>query len=118
MTASGARLRLIQRLTRTLPLREAGADISLALAGVAADSLSQMLPGLGDINSTRAGLEQQRQQMMSRLEREQINTLLFIYYELNDAQLAEFTAFSESAAGRAYYQAALQTLRAGLQITQ
>lgn len=118
MTASGTRLRLIQRLARVVPLRDAGADISLALAGVAADSLSQMLPGLGEINSNAATLEQQRKQLISRLENEQINTFLFIYYELNDAQLAEFTAFSESPAGRAYYQAALHALRAGLQVTE
>ena len=46
MEASATRQLLINHLSRALPAREAGAEVSLAIAGVAADSLSSMIPGL------------------------------------------------------------------------
>lgn len=115
MTASGARLKLILRLAKTLPFSEAGTEVSLALAGVAADSLSQMLPGFGGGLSGASVLQKQKEVVTQRLDDGLINTLLFVYRDLSDAQLAEFAAFSESAEGRIYYRAALQALRASLQ---
>ncbi|MBU0838847.1 MAG: hypothetical protein KJ945_16225, partial [Gammaproteobacteria bacterium] len=44
--AGSNRQLLIRHLAQALPASEAGAEVSLALAGVAADSLSQMIPGL------------------------------------------------------------------------
>ncbi|BCQ65617.1 hypothetical protein PBOI14_73670 [Pseudomonas sp. Boi14] len=46
MQASDNRQLIIGHLAQALPAREAGAEVSLAIAGVAADSLSQMIPGL------------------------------------------------------------------------
>ncbi len=46
MPASDNRLLIIGHLAQALPAREAGAEVSLAIAGVAADSLSSMIPGL------------------------------------------------------------------------
>ncbi|MGV8327674.1 hypothetical protein ACV337_31335, partial [Pseudomonas aeruginosa] len=66
-TASEPRRALVKRLAQVLPAREAGAEVSLALAGVAADSLSQMLPGLpGLLGGGQTGqlLEGQRQRLV------------------------------------------------------
>src|SRR5690606_34258569 len=46
MEAGSNRELLIRHLAQALPASEAGAEVSLALAGVAADSLSQMIPGI------------------------------------------------------------------------
>ncbi|HAG19242.1 MAG TPA: hypothetical protein DCK80_09205, partial [Pseudomonas sp.] len=46
VTAESNRQLLIRHLAQAIPASEAGAEVSLALAGVAADSLSQMIPGL------------------------------------------------------------------------
>ena len=42
--ADATRSLIIGHLAQALPAREAGAEVSLAIAGVAADSLSQMIP--------------------------------------------------------------------------
>src|SRR5690606_13091825 len=111
MNASAERRALVQRLGRALPAREAGAEVSLALAGVAADSLSQMLPGLdgllggGDPQQLLGG---QRERLMQQIDARLENTLLYVYRDLDDAQLAEYAAFAESMEGQLYYRAALQ----------
>lgn len=112
--ASEARQQLIQRLSQVLPAREAGAEVSLALASVAADSLSQMLPGLLGQGQTQGMLEGQRQKLMSQIGADLDNTLLYVYRGLSDAELAQFATFGESPAGRDYYRAALTAVRAGL----
>lgn len=114
--ASEARRQTIQRLGQILPAREAGAEVSLALASVAADSLSQMLPGLLGQGQAQGMLEGQRQKLMSQIGADLDNTLLYVYRDLSDAELAQFAAFGESPAGRDYYRAALTALRAGLSV--
>lgn len=122
MTASPARRALVQRVGKALPAREAGAEVSLALAGVAADSLSQMLPGLSGLLGNGGGpqdmLGGQRERLMQQIDGQLENTLLYVYRELSDAQLGEYAAFAESTEGQAYYRAALQAIRAGLQTGQ
>lgn len=110
--ASAQRRQIIQRLSQALPAREAGAEVSLALAGVAADSLSQMLPGL--LGQGNGLLEGQRQNLMQQIGADLDNTLLYVYRSLSDAELQQFADFAESPAGHAYYQAALAGVRAGL----
>lgn len=119
MNASAERRALVQRLGKALPAREAGAEVSVALAGVAADSLSQMLPGLsgtllGD-GMPQELLGGQRERVMQQIAGQLENTLLYVYRDLDDAQLAEYVAFAESVEGQVYYRAALQAIRAGLQ---
>ena len=118
--ASAARQALVKRLGNALPAREAGAEVSLALAGVAADSLSQMLPGLPGMlmggGSPQQLLNGQRERLMQQIGSELDRTLLYVYRDLSDAQLGEYTAFAESAEGRSYYRAALQAIKAGLQV--
>lgn len=116
MQASDTRQLLIGHLARALPAREAGAEVSLAIAGVAADSLSSMIPGLLGGGSPQGLLEGQRERLEQQIGADLDNTLLYVYRELSDPELEEFVAFAESADGQAYYQAALAAVRAGLAV--
>ncbi|AYC31056.1 DUF2059 domain-containing protein [Pseudomonas cavernae] len=116
--ADATRRLLINHLSRALPAKEAGAEVSLALAGVAADSLSQMMPGLLGGAQAQGLLESQRQRLMEQIGADLDNTLLHVYRELSDPELEEFATFAESAEGKAYYQAALAAIRAGLAVGQ
>ena len=116
--ADATRRLLIRHLAQALPASEAGAEVSLALAGVAADSLSQMIPGLLGGGQAQGLLDGQRQRLMQQIDGDIDNTLLHVYRELSDPELEEFAQFAESAAGKAYYQAALAAIRAGLAVGQ
>ena len=116
--ASATRRLLIRHLAQALPAAEAGAEVSLALAGVAADSLSQMIPGLLGGDQAQDLLNGQRQRLVEQINGDLDNTLLHVYRELSDPELEEFVSFAESAAGKAYYQAALAAMRAGLAVGQ
>ncbi|MCQ4308587.1 hypothetical protein NA645_11405 [Pseudomonas stutzeri] len=114
MEAGSNRQLLIRHLAQALPAAEAGAEVSLALAGVAADSLSQMIPGLLGGGQAQGLLDSQRERLQQQVESDLDNTLLYIYRDLEDAELEQFVEFAQSQAGQAYYKAALQALRAGL----
>ncbi|MNJ54878.1 hypothetical protein D3C77_503390 [compost metagenome] len=116
--ASDNRLLIIGHLAQALPAREAGAEVSLAIAGVAADSLSQMIPGLLGGGQAQSLLDGQRQRLMQQIGSELNNTLLYVYRDLSDEELDEFATFAESAEGQAYYKAALAAIRAGLAVGQ
>jgi hypothetical protein len=105
-------------LAQALPAREAGAEVSLAIAGVAADSLSSMIPGLLGGGQAQGMLNGQRQRLMEQIGSDLNNTLLYVYRDLSDDELEEFATFAESAEGKAYYQAALAAIRAGLAVGQ
>lgn len=112
--AGAVRRQLISQLGKSLPAREAGAEVSLALAGVAADSLSEMLPGVLGDGQTQELLNTQRERLQQQIGADLDNTLLYVYRDLSDAELQDFIRFSESPAGRNYYQAALLALRAAM----
>ncbi|HSX71220.1 MAG TPA: hypothetical protein VLF16_09820 [Pseudomonas sp.] len=112
--AEATRRLLIRHLAQALPATEAGAEVSLALAGVAADSLSSMVPGLFGGGQTQMLLQSQRERLQQQIEGDIDNILLHVYSELSDPELEEFAAFAESPGGKAYYQAALAALRASL----
>lgn len=114
--AGSNRQLLIRHLAQALPASEAGAEVSLALAGVAADSLSQMIPGILGGQQAQGLLNSQRQRLMQQVEADLDNTLLYVYRDLSDAELEQFLEFAQSDAGKDYYQAALQALRAGLAV--
>ncbi|MBD1549990.1 DUF2059 domain-containing protein [Pseudomonas typographi] len=116
--ASDTRQLLIGHLARALPAREAGAEVSLAIAGVAADSLSSMIPGLLGGASTQSLLDNQRARLMQQIGTDLNNTLLYVYRDLSDAELDAFVTFAESPPGQAYYQAALAAVKAGLAVGQ
>ena len=85
----------------------AGAEASLALASVAADSLSSMVPGLFGGEQAQMLVQSQRERLMQQIEGDIDNTLLYVYRDLSDPELDEFVSFAQSAGGKAYYQAAL-----------
>jgi hypothetical protein len=116
--ADATRRLLIRHLAQAIPAREAGAEVSLALAGVAADSLSQMLPGLIGGGQAQGMIDGQRQRLMEQIGNDLDNTLLYVYRDLSDPELEEFVTFAQSAEGKAYYQAALAAVRAGLAVGQ
>ena len=116
--ASATRQLLINHLSNALPAREAGAEVSLAIAGVAADSLSSMIPGMLGGGQAQSMLNGQRQRLMEQIGGELDNTLLFVYRDLSDPELEEFVTFAESQDGKVYYQAALTAVRAGLAVGQ
>lgn len=116
--AESNRQLLIRHLAQALPASEAGAEVSLALAGVAADSLDQMLPGILGGGQTQSLLESQRERLIQQMESDLDNTLLHVYRDLSDAELEQYLEFANSSEGKAYYQAALQALRAGLAVGQ
>ena len=118
MQVSDNRLLLIGHLSRALPAKEAGAEVSLAIAGVAADSLSSMIPGLLGGGATQNLLEGQRERLMTQIGTDLDNTLLYVYRDLSDLELEEFVNFAESSEGQSYYQAALAAVRAGLAVGQ
>jgi len=118
MQATDNRLLIIGHLVNALPAKEAGAEVSLAIAGVAADSLSSMIPGLMGGGTTQAMLDGQRQRLMAQISNDMSNTLLYVYRDLSDSELDEFSTFAESSEGKAYYQAALAAIRAGLAVGQ
>lgn len=114
--ADATRRLLIRHLAQAVPAKEAGAEVSLALAGVAADSLSQMIPGLLGGGQAQSLLNGQRERLMTQIEQDLDNTLLHVYRELSDPELEQFVEFAQSSDGQAYYQAALEALRAGLAV--
>ncbi|UVE18064.1 DUF2059 domain-containing protein [Pseudomonas sp. LS44] len=116
--ADATRRLLIRHLAQVLPAKEAGAEVSLALAGVAADSLSQMIPGLLGGDQAQGMLNSQRERLMQQIDGDIDNTLLYVYRDLSDPELEEFASFAESAGGKAYYQAAVGAVRAGLAVGQ
>ena len=118
MEADATRQLLINHLSRALPAREAGAEVSRAIAGVAADSLSSMIPGLLGGGQAQSMLNGQRQRLMDQIGGELDNTLLYVYRDLSDPELEEFVTFAQSPEGKTYYQAALAAVRAGLAVGQ
>jgi hypothetical protein len=118
MQSSDTRQLIIGHLAQALPAREAGAEVSLAIAGVAADSLSSMIPGLLGGGQAQGMLNGQRQRLMEQIGADLNNTLLYVYRDLSDEELEEFATFAESTEGKAYYQAALAAIRAGLAVGQ
>jgi hypothetical protein len=116
--ADATRQLLIGHLAQALPAKQAGAEVSLAIAGVAADSLSQMIPGLLGGGPAQGMLDGQRERLMAQIAADMNNTLLYVYRDLSDPELEEFSTFAESTEGQAYYQAALAAIRAGLAVGQ
>lgn len=116
--AGSNRQLLIRHLAQAIPASEAGAEVSMALAGVAADSLSQMMPGILGGGPAQSLLNTQRARLVQQMEGDVDNTLLYVYRDLSDAELEEYVDFAQSSEGEAYYQAALKALRAGLAVGQ
>ena len=118
ISADATRRLLIRHLSNALPASQAGAEVTLALGSVAADSLSQMLPGLMGSEQANALLDSQRQRLVAQIDSNIDNTLLHIYQSLSDAELEEFVSFAQSPEGQLYYQAVFKKLQARLRSTR
>ena len=116
--ADATRRLLIRHLANALPASKSGAEVTLALGSVAADSLSQMMPVLMGAEPATALLESQRQRLLTEIDANIDNTLLHVYRDLSDAELEEFVSFAQSPEGQDYYQAAFKTLQASLSNAQ
>lgn len=116
--SSATRALLIRHLAQSLPVREASAEVSLALAGVAADSLSDMVPGILGRGPLDQLLEANRANLVQQLDGNIDDTLLLIYSDLSDPELEEYVQFAQSSDGQQYYQAALAALRSALAVEQ
>ena len=112
--AGAVRRQLINQLSKALPASEAGAEVSLALAGVAADSLSEMLPGVLGNGQSQALLNSQRERLQQQIGSDLDNSLLYVYRDLSDAELEKFVQFAQSAEGQDYYKAAMTALQAAM----
>jgi hypothetical protein len=77
-----------------------------------------MIPGLFGGGQAQGLLDGQRQRLMNQIGEDLNNTLLYVYRDLSDAELEAFATFAESTEGKAYYQAALAAVRAGLAVGQ
>jgi hypothetical protein len=77
-----------------------------------------MIPGLFGGGQAQGLLDGQRQRLMNEIGEDLNNTLLYVYRELSDDELEAFATFAESAEGKAYYNAALAAVRAGLAVGQ
>jgi hypothetical protein len=77
-----------------------------------------MIPGLLGGGQAQGVLNGQRQRLMEQIGADLNNTLLYVYRDLSDEELEEFATFAESTEGKAYYQAALAAIRAGLAVGQ
>ena len=112
--AGAVRRQLINQLSKALPASEAGAEVSLALAGVAADSLSEMLPGVLGNGQSQALLNSQRERLQQQIGSDLDNSLLYVYRDLSDAELEKFVHFAQSVEGQDYYKAAMAALQAAM----
>lgn len=112
--AGAERRQLVSELAKALPASEIGAEVGLALAGVAADSLSDMLPGVLGAEQTQGVLDSQRERLQQQINSDLENTLLYIYRDLSDADLQQFVVFAQSAEGQNYYRAAKVAVRAAM----
>jgi hypothetical protein len=112
--AGAERRQLISALGKALPASEVGAEVGLALASVAADSLSEMLPGVLGADQTQGVIDSQRERLQQQINNDLDNTLLHIYRNLSDAELKQFVSFAQSPEGQDYYRAAMIAVRAAM----
>ena len=105
---------LLRELSEAIPYTEAGAEVALSLSSLAANSLTQMIPGVFSQEQTSDLLGTQRQRLVQQMSQDLDNTLAFVYQDLSDQQLEQYLAFAQSTAGREYFKAALRVVKTAL----
>ncbi len=99
---SPARQELIKRLGEVLPALDLGVEVSLALAGLAAQSANSFLGGLLQIpESTVTG---RRDTLRNQMRPDLPATLAHVYRDLSDDDLRGYLAWSESEQGKLFYR--------------
>jgi hypothetical protein len=109
---SAQRAALLNRLGKQLPALDMGEEVSLALASLATQSANDMLGGLLTIPDGLA--DQRRGTLRAQMEPNLPQTLAYVYRDLTDQQLGRYADWSESDAGRAFFQAASAAARDAL----
>lgn len=112
--ATQYRRSLVHSLAETLPITESALAVSAALASVFTDSANALLLGLLGADSANVLFNTQRPALLKQIEAHLEQTVLYVYRDLSDQELADFLAFTQSPAGRVYYQTALQVVRAAM----
>ncbi|WP_304639148.1 DUF2059 domain-containing protein [Pseudomonas sp.] len=99
---SSTRQQLINRLGEVLPALDLGVEVSLSLAGLAAQSANTFLGGLLQIpESTVTG---RRDSLRNQMRPDLPETLAHVYRDLSDDDLRGYLAWSESEQGRLFYR--------------
>lgn len=99
---SPARQELVKRLGEVLPALDLGVEVSLALAGLAAQSANSFLGGLLQIPETT--VTSRRETLRDQMRPDLPATLAHVYRDLSDEELRGYLAWSESEQGRLYYR--------------
>ncbi|UAW98835.1 DUF2059 domain-containing protein [Halopseudomonas nanhaiensis] len=109
---SDARRQLIEQLSELLPALDLGVEVSLSLASLAAQSANSFFGGLMQIPDS--AVANQRERLRQEMRPNLPETLAHVYRDLSDEQLKKLIQWSESEAGREYYQAAELAVRDAL----
>lgn len=109
---SEERRQLILRLSDLLPALDLGVEVSLALAGLAADSANSFLGGLMQIPDTV--VTGRRDTLRGQMRPNLPDTLTHVYRDLSDDELKKLLAWSESEHGKVYYRAVELAVRDAL----
>lgn len=109
---SDTRRQLIERLSELLPALDLGVEVSLSLASLAAQSANSLFGGLMQIPDS--AVANQRERLRQELRPNLPDTLAHVYRDLSDDQLRQLIQWSESDAGRQYYEAVELAVRDAL----
>ncbi|HDZ56424.1 MAG TPA: DUF2059 domain-containing protein [Pseudomonas xinjiangensis] len=109
---SPERRQLLEQLGALLPALDLGVEVSLALAGLAAQSANSFLGGLMEI--PQSVVTDRRDTLRGQMRANLPDTLAHVYRDLSDAELSEFLAWSESEHGKLYYRAVELAVRDAL----
>jgi hypothetical protein len=109
---SDARRQLIDQLSELLPALDLGVEVSLSLASLAAQSANSFFGGLMQIPDS--AVANQRERLRQEMRPNLPDTLAHVYRDLSDEQLEKLIQWSESEAGRDYYQTAERAVRDAL----
>lgn len=109
---SDTRRQLIEQLSALLPALDLGVEVSLSLAGLAAQSANSFFGGLMQIPDS--AVANQRDRLRQEMRPNLPDTLTHVYRDLSDDQLQQLIRWSESETGREYYQAAELAVRDAL----
>jgi hypothetical protein len=109
---SAGRRELINRLGEVLPALDLGVEVSLALAGLAAQSANSFLGGLLQIpESTVTG---RRENLRAQMRADLPDTLAHVYRDLSDEDLRGYLKWSESEQGKLFYRTSELAVRDAL----
>ncbi len=102
---SNDRRNLFKHLAEAIPYNQATVEVSVALTGIASDTIDMWLPGMGAGDAFKQ-ITPTKQQIQKQVDTQLENVLVYVYRDLSDAELQQFIKFAESSTGKDYYQVA------------